>query len=651
MDSKVEHQVSPISRLSVDIWRLVAELIESSEVIKLTLCGNAVLARCLRLASTRISLVWSSCRYISFGKVFDYAAQFDRLQSLSFRPISPNLRYWNPVPWHSLPRQLRSLSLSFSHAVSRVLQEDVLLSLPPSLEHLFLEEEGLTSRKTAPVRILLRGLPPTLLSCHLKSGRVFAFIFNDLLQLPPNLELLHLSFPPVPLEDDESESRVKLRFPKLPDTITDLELSHARHCLHFNTKLFPRELRNLRINASNFAAHTSTFKASDMTSINFKGLSTQCPHLHSFTSPMTLMSFTEITRFLPPTVSIVDVAIRSTRDYVIQQQDLVRTTSYKCNGQTFDQDILSGRLLLPHLTSLDTRCYSPAPDVPLVFPSTLKLLKIGEGVFDGGIASILTDMSEFRGSITSFSQLPCLRVLVMPSYRLPDDDWVLQLPNSLEEIQSFIFDHWPALRDRMRGPSQLPNLSVIDLWSHSEADADVFIDLPPQLRKLSIEQFSGDSFSKGLTSALLQGLQASSLEELSVRVAIAPNPSLASTIAFLNHLPRRLKLLYFGSPINCNFHWPVKLPSTLTALTLLGAGVPKEKEKFTPSTELFLLPPRLTYLHLDKYSFLPVQCLPSYLSVIEADAENLSMKQVAAKYFASRSASTLPDAKLSDEYK
>lgn len=646
----MDNQAAPLLRLSADIWSDLASYLGHKDAQRLLLCGNNVLIQRLRQGARHLSFIWSSSRYIYLDEVFLMIGTFKQLQSFEFRAMCDEQRHWAPVNWSSLPSSLVSLQLQFANCLVSVMQNGLLNATLPSLEILDLAERATFGPPKSPQRIHFQGLPDSLLVLRLASLKDTSFICKHLQDLPPRLQELSLSFPTVPLLEDGSSPFEKMLFPVLPDSITDLTMQCARICWHFDLEMFPTSLRKFEINAVGGAIYHGSFSSVEVSTLSLVGASPRLTHIHTLLLPSVAMTLQEYEMYIPKSITNVSVYFRRESPFTYGQPvpavsiDLLPLSQFTHGHERSDivRTVLAELPRMSQLAILDIQDFSATQD-PLVLPQSLHTLSVAldfqlalpTTVTDLTLSWIRTHLDWEEGVLNpdTLANLPCLRKLTLPNYVNLPKTTINSLPNFLEEVNCFPARTWNLLRDRMLKPNQLPNLRAVRF---ERGSPDFSEAIPSQLREMSISEWDEDYFTTFITGTSIAFLRDSNLETIELTV-IGSIGGLA--IGFLNHLPKTLKSLSFGSRSVPNGFWPVTLPPKLTRLALPVFG-PTERYGEQPSSAnpeaRFQFPPSLTSLALGLEGSFQPDHLPPYLSSITYPTVNVDMWTSSLKYFASR---------------
>lgn len=220
--------MSPISRLSADIWSLITPALHYDDIKNLLFSGDARLMQVVGHGTRMIKLA-SYLHAIDVECLFRTARAAHYLQKLHVHPLSMDTMAMKPLlPLQTLPK-LTSLTALFANSISFFLIDQDLPKLAPSLTSLALGGETGTELSFSELKF-----PPDLQQLRL-SGPIATLQSGDIAKLPRSLTILAFSTRSIPPMD----------FYDWPPDLQSLSLARISESLA--VEILPRTLSYLSI--------------------------------------------------------------------------------------------------------------------------------------------------------------------------------------------------------------------------------------------------------------------------------------------------------------------------------------------------------------------------------------------------------------------
>lgn len=605
--------VSPVLRLSADVWAQVAGLLQAGDIARLLDSGCTPLAGVVAAGARRVELSWRIPRFIDLDLAFASASRLKRLSSFTFAAQNPSQLFWMPVNWSFLPRTLVSLELAFYRSIEIATHSHPIGSMLPVLENLKLVDVR-TDASYFYGLIDFRQLPPSLLNLDIEvRSATYCFPIEHLVFLPPHLQSFHLSgsllmncsevqfekADPAPTPSSISSSP----FPKLPSTLQSLVLPDmARLLLHLDPSVLPTSLTTLRV--SLFSVDLPLMRRM----VNLKELAVRG----------TMINPEELQQYLPPSITTLDVSLSGgaeTMSKDVLSNFLSKLDDYCCGYMKLDNFIFSGDFALPRLKTLNAFDYEGDQfnHIPTSITTIHSLPRTS-----AELPSALRFLSVRHDPNTIATLPPSLTSLHLDENWSWDSSFLPKLPTALQSFSGNFWDEsWLKLLERMRLPGCLPKL--VEIGAYNPMPALLLFDLPSQLQKLQCIIFHDYDKEAPLSSDLFASLASSKLIDLNIS---ALHFSSSDSARLLESLPPTLRVLRFDWDLPSDYvpleKLTITLPEHLLDFTFYQNAQTSNSGRTLQRFE-FRLPHSLTSLVLHETPLVPETELPPYLSVFRGD--------------------------------
>lgn len=563
-----ETALSSILRLDADAWDYLSHFLVENALIRLLETGNKTLSARILTGARSICLGWKLAEYADCDIVFRTVSNFSRIDTIVFFSFCKQQLVLSPINWTILPQTIRRLELHFLGAIDSIFGIPHLNDHWPRLESLELHDTSQKHTDSWIKPVNFDSLPRGLISLTLKSRRRFMLKTKTLSDLPPHLETLCLDIDPNHVSDDFNTNPAEhfamdemggIRdIPPLPASITSLLLKGtygSRWKIRMGS--LPRQLRSFTFKGT----CRDIYKAdSRYSSIDMEGVQdlTELREIEMEQTNVTLQTFlavpswVESVNWILVSSSSAQLGTNSLKK-LITPQLLKSLTSFtifaprsRCNtlitSSSLNDLVNLRKLDIRHLGARSTLTADPTWRLPSsltylscndihidVVPPNLTLLKCSSIIFG--------EKMDLESSSPKMLPSSLIRLL-MPEFDFMDENLIMALPSSLEELlSSFSLESWMLVYDKSR-QGLLPKLKSV--YTTKPFPAKGLAKIPKSLEKLMV-WIGESSKADNLTDSEFFALSCCNLTALDIEFAHDVSERLFHGI--MAHLPRSLTKL------------------------------------------------------------------------------------------------------------